>query len=99
MKRTQNEIDVQIAALKLERKSLPERSMFGTNNWSIIDATLDILEGRSDWDLTSDEAMEEFGDEGVMELEMVEAWMGGADCEPPCGDEELIAQAEKSLSK
>lgn len=99
MKRTQDEIAVQIAALKLERKSLPERSVFGTNNWSMIDAKLDILEGRSDWDLTSDEAEEEFGDEGVMELEMVESWMDGMECDPPCGDEELVAQAQASMAK
>ena len=36
--------------------------MFGSDNWKMIDAKVDILEGRFDEDLTSEEAMDEYGD-------------------------------------
>lgn len=97
MKRTQQEIDVQVAALKLERATLPERGMFG-ENWKMIDAKVAILEGRFDEDLTAEESMDEYGDMGTSDLELTEAWLDGSDCDAPCGDEALIAQAEANLA-
>ena len=96
-KRTDREVAVQIAALKLERAMLPERSMFGTDNWKMIDAKIAILEDNFDEDLTAEESMDEYGDEGIMDLEMTESWRDGADCDPPCGDEDLITQAENTI--
>lgn len=51
--RTQAEINIQIEGLKKEKESLPQFSSFGDNNWDLIDAQLDILEGKkiaSDFD-------------------------------------------------
>jgi bisphosphoglycerate-independent phosphoglycerate mutase (AlkP superfamily) len=42
--RTKKEIKAKIAEEKKERKTLPERSMFGDNNWERIDANLEVLE-------------------------------------------------------
>jgi len=97
-KRTQKEVDIQIAALKLERAMLPQRSQFGGENWKMIDAKVEILQGKFDFDLTTDEAEDEFGEEGIMDLELVESWLDGAECDPPCGDEELVEKASQSLS-
>jgi hypothetical protein len=46
--RTQEQIKRQVDGLKEEKKSLPEMSELGTNNWECIDAQLDILEGIKD---------------------------------------------------
>ena len=32
-----------------------------------------------------------------MELEMVENWRDGSLCDPPCGDEDHVAEAEKMV--
>ena len=49
-KRTQEEIDRQIAGLKKERASLPERTAFNDPNWKGIDAQIAVLEGKKDAD-------------------------------------------------
>ena len=97
-KRTEQEIAVQIAALKLERATLPERSKFGGENWKMIDAKVAILEDRFDEDLTAEESMDEYGDEGISDLQLCEDWLHGAECDPPCGDEELLEKAASSLT-
>ncbi len=91
--RTQQEIDHMIRALRHERTMVPEENMFGQNNYTIIDAKIAILENRSDWDLSTDEAMDEFGDEGVSELQLCEDWMDGANCDAPASEEFLEATA------
>ncbi len=96
--RTQHEINVQIKALQLERASLPERSRFGNNNWKMIDHKIEILQGKFEYDLTSEEAEEEFDEEDLSELQLTEDWLNGTDCDAPCGDEELIARAEAQLA-
>jgi len=48
--RTQQEINFQIEGLKEEKKSLPRESVFGDDNWAIIDAMLDVLEGKEVFD-------------------------------------------------
>ena len=45
-KPTRQQIDAEIAKLKAERDTLPEFSFFGDPNWVIIDAQIDILEGK-----------------------------------------------------
>lgn len=71
--RTQAEIDFQIAGLKKERETIPQFSFFGDNNWDIIDAQLDILEGRK---IASDFDQPQEGDEldcPEIEYEILEA--------------------------
>ena len=43
--RTREEIDRQVEGLSKMRSNLPERSMFGDNNWENIDAQIDIILG------------------------------------------------------
>ena len=50
MKRTQDEINRQIEGLKADRKSLPEFSLFGNNNWEVIDESIYMLDGRTTLD-------------------------------------------------
>lgn len=61
-KRTPEEIKTQIEGLKKERKNIPEYSHFGDNNWTQIDAKLDILEGKSTVDDFKDDEVEEDDD-------------------------------------
>lgn len=43
--RTQEEIERQIEGLKKQKESLPEYNFFGDNNWEMIDAQIEILNG------------------------------------------------------
>lgn len=43
--RTQEEINRQIEGLKKMKENLPETNFFGDNNWEVIDAQIDILQG------------------------------------------------------
>lgn len=48
--RTQDEINRQIEGLKADRKSLPEFSLFGNNNWEVINESIYMLDGRTTLD-------------------------------------------------
>lgn len=48
--RTQNEINRQIDGLKKEKELLPHYSLFGDDNWAIIDASISILTGESTYE-------------------------------------------------
>lgn len=98
-KRTPEEIAIQVAALKIERTALPERNAFGDDNWKLIDAKLDILEGRFDGDLTAEESIDDYGEDGIADLELTEQWMDGDGVDPPCGDEDCIAKATQQQAK
>jgi hypothetical protein len=92
--RTQREIAVQIQALKLEKDTLPPKNMFGTPNHKIAEASVKILKGEFDEDLTAEEAQDDYTQEGVTTLEMVQAWKDGEDVDAPCQDEGFLALAE-----
>ena len=80
-RKTQEEINLQIEGLKNSKKTLPQFSMFGDDNWAKIDAQLDVLEGKKDPDdFYVDETAEEFeeGDNDVYTAaEDAEMWMDG----------------------
>lgn len=78
MKRTQEEKTQMIAALKHAKGRLPERSSFGNANHAVIDEQIAIIEGKETWDLTTEEAEIEFGDQGLAELNATHDWLNGA---------------------
>lgn len=78
MKRTEAEKDKMIAALKNAKARLPERSSFGNANHAVIDEQIAIIEGKETWDLTTEEAEIEFGDQGLAELNSTHDWLSGA---------------------
>ena len=45
MSRTKEEIDRQINGLEQEKRIVPEKSLFGTNNHLIIDYQIKVLKG------------------------------------------------------
>lgn len=62
-KKTKEEIRIQIAGLKKEKGTLPNFSMFGSDNWKLIDAQISVLEGKSQPDdYYEDESAEEYED-------------------------------------
>jgi hypothetical protein len=81
MKRTQEEINVQIEGLKKEKEKVPETSNFGDKNWEKIDAQIAVLEGKkTPDDYYEDESAEEFedGDNDIwMAATDAENWLGG----------------------
>ena len=70
--RTQKEKQRQIEGLKNQKKTLPEFSFFGDNNWNTIDAMISMLMG-----ITSYEDYED--DEPNVELEAYRCknWLDG----------------------
>lgn len=82
VKRTPEEIAAQIAGLKKERKTIPERSSFGDKNWEKIDAQIAVLEGKkTPQQFYVDEEVEEYsdGDNDVyFAAEQAEGWLNGS---------------------
>jgi len=63
MKKTQEEIDVQIKGLEQMKETLPPKSFFGDDNWGKIDAQISVLKGESvPDDYYVDESTEEYVD-------------------------------------
>jgi hypothetical protein len=81
MKRTQDEINLQIEGLKKDKEKVPEQSMFGDKNWEKIDAMISVLEGKKKTnDYYEDESAEEFeeGDNDIFfDAERAEQWLQG----------------------
>ena len=75
--RTKEEIKKAVEHFKKLKKSLPEYSAFGDPNHLIIDAQLDVLEGKiSRFDIDElDE--EEYGDMGISDITNIADWMDG----------------------
>ena len=71
--RTQDEINRQIEGLKADRKSLPEFSLFGDNNWEVIDESIYMLESRTTLDDYDEEDQHLFSS-----LLTVADWLTGA---------------------
>lgn len=80
--RTAEQIARQVAGLKKERASLPQRSGLGTENWKIIDAQIDVLNGdRKPSHFYEDETAEEFidGDNDIyFASEEAQEWLNGS---------------------
>lgn len=70
-KRTAKEIKKQIEGLKKMKKTLPEFSFFGDNNWDGIDAQLDVLEGMKEAEDFEDD------DEIYSLASQAEEWLNG----------------------
>jgi hypothetical protein len=91
-RKTQDEINRQIAALKKMRDRLPEYTAFGDNNWEKIDAQLDILEGRHDknffWQDENAEEYEDGDNDAYWDAEKAEDWLNGSDDEDLADEED-----------
>jgi hypothetical protein len=85
MKRTQQEIDRQIAGLGNMKKTLPEFSVFGDENWAKIDAQIAVLKGKAEPNnYYRDEHSEEYqdGDNDIWsDAEMARLWLEGIETE------------------
>ena len=73
MERTKEEIKRQVEGLQKMKKTLPQYSFFGDDNWAGIDAQLDVIEGiREPDDFESD------SDEIYSMAQQAEDWLNGS---------------------
>lgn len=87
MKRTQEEINNMKAAIARQRERLPERNVFGDNNWEKLDAMVAVLDDPLLWD--NDAIFDRYGgdntaddyderdDELANELLQIVDWLDG----------------------
>lgn len=80
--RTAEQTARQVAGLKKERASLPQLSGLGTQNWKIIDAQIEVLQGdQKPMHFYEDETTEEFteGDNDIyFASEQAQDWLNGS---------------------
>ena len=79
--RTKEEINYQIKGLTKMRETLPQKTMFGDDNWKKIDAQISVLKGQAKPDdFYADEGEEEYqdGDNDVYnEAYTAKEWLDG----------------------
>ncbi len=74
--RTPEEIQRQIDGLLSMKSWLPEHSMFGDDNWRLIDEQIQILKGEADFEEIEDAYIDE-GEETPSTLWDAEGWLEG----------------------
>lgn len=80
--RSAKEIKEKIAELREERNNIREFSLFGDNNWKILDLMIEVLEGKIDdedelWD-QKEELMEQGVDESSLsDIINIINWLNG----------------------
>lgn len=78
--------------LRALKKSLPEESFFGENNWLIIDAQMDVIDGLIDEDEVY-EREEEFGTTGVNTVMEAFDWLSGG-IDSLVSDDDILDEVE-----
>lgn len=80
--KTQEEKDAMITKLGEVKNTLPEFSMFGTENWAVADGQIRVIEEDLDEDGVVEEFGEEFDEDGeqnetVREILIAVSWLEG----------------------
>jgi hypothetical protein len=94
--RSQEEINKEKEKLKKLKKTLPEFSFFGTNNWQIIDVQLDIIEGIIDDEDEIWDRKEELGEDEVNQIVEAFQWLNG-EIDSLTGEDEVVVETESSV--